>query len=128
MCLFWSFEVLCLIYTLSKYREHLSEDNDTADHWQLLLIALGIIGFLNIIGMLAQSCQLSGDEAFAKWLRAKCNYALYVVITIMAALTSYKLKMIIFTRLFGFYCLRAMLDSVQKFRIFNILSFLGIAH
>ena len=36
--------------------------------------------------------------------------------------------MLIFTRLFGFNCLKAQLESVQKFRIFNILSFLGISH
>lgn len=36
--------------------------------------------------------------------------------------------MIIFTKLFSFYCLRAQLDSVQKFRVFNFMSFLGVGH
>lgn len=36
--------------------------------------------------------------------------------------------MLIFTKLFSFYCLRAQLESVQKFKLFNVMSFLGVGH
>lgn len=36
--------------------------------------------------------------------------------------------MILFTRLFSFKCFRAQLDEIQKFRIFNILSFIGVGY
>lgn len=36
--------------------------------------------------------------------------------------------MMVFTRLFGFGCLRAQLETVQKFRLFNVFSFIGVAH
>eukprot|EP00919_Chromeraceae_sp_WS-2016_P039199 GHVR01093547.1.p1 GENE.GHVR01093547.1~~GHVR01093547.1.p1 ORF type:complete len:105 (-),score=1.92 GHVR01093547.1:1594-1908(-) len=34
--------------------------------------------------------------------------------------------MIIFTRLFNFWCLKGQLDHIDKFRLFNILSFIGM--
>ena len=46
----------------------------------------------------------------------------------MSFLTSYKFKLIIFTKLFRFNCLTAHLQNVHGFRAFNVLSFFGIVH
>lgn len=43
----------------------------------------------------------------------------------MAALCSYKLKLLLFSRLFSFECLKFQLDRLEKFKIFNLFAFLG---
>ena len=81
-----------------------------------------------MFGLIVQSIQLSGDEKFRKWLGIPFNTGFYAVIVIISALTSYKFKIIIFTKLFSFQCVRAQLEHVQKFRVFNFMSFLGVGH
>jgi hypothetical protein len=43
-------------------------------------------------------------------------------------MTSYKFRLIIFTKLFRFNCLTAHLQNIHGFRAFNVLSFFGIIH
>lgn len=54
-----------------------------------------------------------------------CTFAVF---TILAAVTSYKFRLIIFTKLFRFNCLTAHLQNVHGFRVFNVFSFFGIVH
>jgi len=93
-----------------------------------LLIALFVIGGLNLFGLIVQTWQLSYDEKFSKWLKTKCNFVFYGIIVVISALTNYKFKLILFTKLFNFKCVRAQLEHVQKFRVFNLMSFLGVVH
>jgi hypothetical protein len=51
-----------------------------------------------------------------------------VVISFLALFTNYKLKLILFTKLFNFSIFKYQLDSVQKFNIFNAFSFIGVGH
>lgn len=58
----------------------------------------------------------------------RCNGIFYVIVVVVSTVTSFKFKLIVFTKLFSFQCVRAQLEHVQKFRIFNFLSFLGVAY
>lgn len=86
------------------------------------------IGGLNLFGLLVQSYQLAKDSKFERWLGVRCNTVFYGIVVAVSAVTSYKFKLIVFTKLFSFKCVRAQLEHVQKFRLFNFLSFLGVAH
>lgn len=68
------------------------------------------------------------DSRFCGWVGDGCNKGFFGVVTLLSFLTNYKLKLILFCKLFNFGCTRAQLESVQKFRIFNFMSFLGIGH
>ena len=116
-------EVGCLSFTILKFDEPADSNFKT-----FLIVSLLIIAGLNIFGLLVQSFQLARDDKFKKWLGVPFNCGFYGVVVTLSALTSYKFKMLIFTKLFSFQCLRAQLEHVQKFRVFNIMSFLGVAH
>ena len=105
-----------------------SPDNNQPDFKKYLLAALFVIGGINIFGLVVQSWQLAGDQKFAKWLKIKCNFVFYGITVLISALGNYKFKLIIFTKLFNFQCVRAQLEHVQKFRVFNVMSFLGVGH
>jgi len=48
------------------------------------------------------------------------------LINILSFLTNFKLKMLIFSRLFDLDCCKCLLDNTNKFRVFNVLSFIGL--
>ena len=109
-----------------------SEENTTISfnesRFFLLLIGLAMIYSINLLGLLIQTPILCSDNKFSHWVSNSFHKIFFLVITILSFLTNYKLKMIVFSKLFSFTSARAQLETVQKFRIFNILSFLGAAH
>lgn len=134
--LFGLLETISLLYLIKKYYDTsihgrlLATSDPTvefeANKFLLLLVGLGMIYFINMLGLIAQTPILCGDVRFQQWLRNSFHKGFFTFITILSFLTSYKLKLIIFSKLFSFTCARSQLDSVQKFRVFNILSFLGV--
>lgn len=46
----------------------------------------------------------------------------------MSLVTNFKLKLLIFTKLFRFECLTAHLEDIHGFRVFNVMSFLGFLY
>jgi hypothetical protein len=65
------------------------------------------------------------DMAFQKWSKTNPNKCFYYIISIIALLTTHKLKQILFTKMFNFTILKSQLDSIHKFRIFNIFHFIS---
>lgn len=110
------------------YAKYLSENITVDDLSVYLQGALIAIAILNMFSLLLHCYQLTNDQKFQKWVKNRCNYICYLILSIVSCLLNYKVKMMLFSRLFSFQCLRAQLDSVQKFRLFNVLSFLGVAH
>lgn len=94
----------------------------------LLVGSAGLIYLLNFLSLTMQTPLLLLDKRLSSWSNNSCNKASFTIFTICSFLLSYKLKLIIFTRLFSFHCLKAQLENIQKFRMFNILSFIGIIH
>lgn len=122
-------ETLALAYLIFRYWE-LGTDYYLYDgiSWLLLLIAGGIIYFLNIISFLIQTPLLIIDPSFQQWLSSpkSHNKCFFTLILLFSLLINYKFKMMPFTRLFKFFCMSAILSSVTKFRVFNVFSFFGI--
>lgn len=95
----------------------------------LLTIGLIIILVLNLTSLVAQTPLLVLDSKFQAWLHKHTSHRIvFVLVTILSLLINYKVRLIIFSKLFSSTSTRAQLESVQKFRIFNILSFLGVSH
>lgn len=68
-----------------------------------------------------------------KWVnrrtkREECRFNLFwfFFISFLSLLTNYKLKMVIFCRLFSFNCFDGHLEDVNKFKIFDVLSLIGL--
>ena len=92
----------------------------------LLLSALGVIYLLNLLGLLVQTMLLLYDRRFQHWLHTPSNKCFYSFVVVFSAALNYKLKMIVFTRLFKFDSMSARLEDVSKFRMFNVYSFFGL--
>lgn len=80
---------------------------------------------LNFLAILIQNIYLLGDANFNKWLTMGHNRCVYFVISIISFFTTHKFKNFIFSKMFNFVFLKAKLDSVQQFRVFNAFSFLS---
>lgn len=63
------------------------------------------------------------DDESSECCSHKCTF---ITLTIISAITSYKLKVLLFTGLFKFTGLSFPMESVHKFRVFNIFSFFGM--
>ncbi len=72
-----------------------------------------------------QNIYLMGDESFSKWKNLGSNKCFYYISSFIGLLATHKFKNFIYCKMFNFLFLKARLDSVQKFRIFNIFSFLS---
>lgn len=80
---------------------------------------------LNIIAIIVQNLYLMNDTAFQKWSKSQSNKCFYYIISIISLITTHKLKQLLFTKMFNFTLLKAHLDSIHKFRIFNIFHFIS---
>jgi hypothetical protein len=98
------------------------------DKIPILVIGIIIIYGINLLGMLIQSVILCSDTKFIGWLKIKCHKLFFGIITGLSLIINYKIKLILFCKMFNFGCTRAQLETVQQFRIFNVLSFLGVGH
>jgi hypothetical protein len=90
------------------------------------LIVIGWIYATNVLAVLFQTYVLSSDPKFIKYQKSHCFT--FIIVSVLSTLTSYKFKLVIATRLFNFSCFKSQLESIQKFNIFNIFSFIGIGH
>ena len=52
----------------------------------------------------------------------------FVFFTLFGLFANFKVKLLMFTKLFRFSFLTAQLDSINEFRIFNVMSFLGLIY
>lgn len=75
----------------------------------LLISSLGGILLLNVLGLVVQSGSLMLDMKFVRWVNRKgkwdsirCNLIWFNIISVLSLATNYKLKMILFSRLFNF--------------------------
>jgi hypothetical protein len=128
--IFGTFESGSLFLTLILY---LGDASRSETVQILLIISLSFIYIINFLGFLIITPYLLSDRKFMKWTssRAKredcrCNLFMFHVINVCSFLTNYKLKMLIFSRLFGFNCFNSRLEDIAKFRLFNVLSFIGL--
>jgi hypothetical protein len=80
---------------------------------------------LNMLALLVQNIYLLGDMSFNKWLGMGSNRCFYYFLSVASFLTTHKLKNFMFCKMFNFLFLKARLDSVQQFRVFNAFSFLS---
>ena len=124
------FESATLAYSLVMY---LQRSQQESIYIILFVSALGIIAMLNMFGLIVQTPFIVKDVHFQKWTKRrekkgdfKCNYIWFYFISLLAFLSNYKLKMLLFSGFFNFDCLKCKLETVQKFRIFNVFSFLGL--
>lgn len=116
-------ETGCLIYLLYYYF------NISIHIWKYLLvlfIVTGIIYLLNILSLFIQTVFLLFDTYFAHWIKVPSNRCFFIFATFISTIINYKFRMILFSKLFQFQSLSAMLDNIYKFRIFNVFSFFGI--
>ncbi len=75
----------------------------------LLIAALAIIFLVNLMGYIIQTPYLLGDRKFLKWANrrvrkgdSRSNLIWFHIISLFSLFTSYKLKMVLFSRLFNF--------------------------
>ena len=68
------------------------------------------------------------DKPFRQWYSYGPNKCCTFFTNIVATLTCHKFRNIIFCKLFTFTVFTAQLDSVSKFKILNIFSFLSLLH
>lgn len=92
----------------------------------ILLAVGGIIYLLNLLAFIVQTPYLLSDAKFSQWIRPSNNKCFFIFITLASLLINYKTKMILFSRLFRFSCMSSFLESINKFRIFNVFSFFGL--
>ena len=127
------FETATLLWTFFAY---LQLSQQLAVEFILLLVALSLIAVLNIFAIMVQTPLLLADSHFNRWRQSredkgkcKCtfNAVWFYVVTLVAVVSSYKFKMVLFSGLYNFDCLKCKLESVRKFRLFNVFCFLGLA-
>lgn len=75
----------------------------------LLLVVLGIIYFINFVGLVSQTPILLMDDKFMHWKRNTCNHIIFWVVTFLSFITNYKLKLILFSKLFSFGWVRSQM-------------------
>lgn len=90
-------------------------------HWQptiriLLICSLATIVLINLIGYIVQTRYLMLDRRFERWANRgsrcdnySCNWIWFQIISFLSFVTSYKLKMVLFSRLFNFECFKFQL-------------------
>lgn len=114
-----------IAYLIYRYYS-IGPDYYDRNYLLVLVGALGVIYVLNLFSFFIQTMLLLYDPKFAQWLRACGHKSFYSFVVIVSLLLNYKFKMIVFTRLFKFSSMSAHLESVSKFRMFNIYSFFGL--
>ena len=114
-----------IIYLFYKYYS-IGSDNYQLIYIYLMLGSLGVIYLLNIFSFFLQTMLLLNDRQFSQWLRGCAHKSVYSFVVVFCLLINYKFKMIIFTKLFKFSSLGARLESISKFKMFNIYSFFGL--
>lgn len=117
-------ETGCLAYLLYSYIM-MGPTIYVLNNVYILFAVAAAIYCLNFLGLIIQTPYLTTDYRFNQWLKAG-NRCFFAVATLVSLLINYKFKMIVFTKLFHFQSTSAILDSVRKFRVFNVFSFFGI--
>lgn len=95
-----------------------------------LYVGLGALGYLyllNFVALIGQNVVLCTDKLFRGWNEG-CNKCSVAVTNIIAILINHKFRNILFCKLFTFSIFSGYLESISKFRIFNILSFMSLIH
>lgn len=98
----------------------------------LLLTSSCFVVALNIVGFAVLTPYLLSDRRCLRWTiqpknkGCSCNLISFHVLGVMGLFSSFKLRLLMFSRLFGFNCFRCSLDSTDKFKVFNLLSFLTL--
>lgn len=83
---------------------------------------------LNLLSII-QAIVLCYDKRFAIWRdNAALNKCFNGFVTIVSFCICHKFRNILFSRMFSFYVFSAMLEDLKKFKIFNIFSFISLAH
>jgi cadmium resistance protein CadD (predicted permease) len=107
------FETATLAYAFVSYLQYGQTEFITR---LLLIIPLTLIGILNLLALAAQTPTLTEDGHFSKWLKrrenkedTRFNYCWFYFISILSFLSNYKLKMLLFSGLFNFECLKCKL-------------------
>jgi hypothetical protein len=109
-------ETASLICSLVSY----NQSNEPKFSIKILFIsALAIIATLNLIAFVIQTAFVAQDRKFLKWVRrqdykksTKFNLFWFYFMSISSVLSNYKLKMLIFSRLFSFDCLKSQLEGL----------------
>eukprot|EP00919_Chromeraceae_sp_WS-2016_P000435 GHVR01001093.1.p1 GENE.GHVR01001093.1~~GHVR01001093.1.p1 ORF type:complete len:151 (+),score=4.51 GHVR01001093.1:2740-3192(+) len=92
------------------------------------LASLGFLYLLNIFAIIVQSSMLCSDRNFSSWINTTSNKVFYIFASLISLIINHKFRNIIFSRLFTFSVFSSQMDSVHKFKIFNIFSFLSLLH
>jgi hypothetical protein len=116
-------ETGALVYLLYLY---ITLSNNVWNSLLILIVVAGLLGILNILTLIIQTTVLLSDNCFSYWIKNKGNKYFFVFASMVSLVINYKFRMIVFSKLFKFNSLSAILDNVYKFRIFNIFSFFGI--
>lgn len=90
--------------------------------------AMGYLYIMNILAVFIQNFFLCNDKSFKSWLKSGANRFVTVLVNIIATLANHKFRNLIFCKLFNFDIFTAQLDSLSKFKVINIFSFLSIFH
>jgi hypothetical protein len=102
-------ETATLLFTINSYNSYINSKNPSVNNLQYFIISLFIIIGLNLLSLLIQAPKLSHDQKFSKWLKNKVNLTFYIIVSCLSAVLNYKFKMILFSKLFSFLCMRAQL-------------------
>lgn len=97
------------------------------EHIEFYIIgaSFALLYMLNVLALLVQNIYLMGDMNFNKWLSMGSNRCFYYFVSVTSVLTTHKFKNFMFCKMFNFVFLKARLDSVQQFRVFNVFSFIS---
>ena len=90
--------------------------------------ALAYLYVLNILSLIVQNIVFCYDKHYRQWYAFGPHKCCTVFTNTISALTSHKFRNLLFCKLFTFSVFTAQLDTVSKFRIINIFSFLSLLH
>ena len=90
--------------------------------------ALAFLYILNLFGLIIQNLVFCSDKHFLSWHIACANKCFSTIANIIALVCNHKFRNILFCKLFTFGIFTAQLDSVAKFKVLNIFSFLSLIH
>jgi hypothetical protein len=94
----------------------------------LALAALVYLYLVNLSALFLQNFSLYNDQPFTEWLKETTNKITVIITNIVATLLNHKFRNILFCKLFTFEFFTAQLESINKFKIINVFSFLSLIH
>lgn len=91
-----------------------------------MLAAFAVHLVLDVFFLVKNTLMLRSDEAYQAWKQKRIVNKVCSIITSSVSVLSFKIYLLQFSQLFGTYCLRARLDSLSKFSLYDTVMMLDL--